>query len=170
MSLSLIELRGSADVYFDSRATSSKPQLDASDIPFLPATFRAATQMHRFSLRPAKRRLIPHLLYVNRRVIIIQSCLAATNSALYYLPAFFLLLLVRFLEGDRESQVLSVGVFYCVGLLSSFIFEAVIAYVHSSTDARQRSTRYVYSGQLWFYSSTSVGDDRRFGCAAAHFL
>lgn len=60
-------------------------------------------------------------------MIIIQSCLAATNSALYYLPAFFLLLLVRFLEKDIDDQDLSVGLFFCVGLLSSFIFEAVIA-------------------------------------------
>jgi len=109
------------------RATSGKPQLDASDMPFLPAVWRSATQMYRFSMRPAGRRLIPHLLTVNRSVIAVQTLLAAANSILYYLPAYFLLQLVRFLEGKSEDQIYSVGLFYCFGLLGSFLLEAVIA-------------------------------------------
>lgn len=119
-------------------AVSSKDQIAPKDIPFLPATWRATTQMYRFSLRPEKRGLIAHLMYINRGVIILQSFLAATNSLLYYLPAYFLLQLVRLLEAEPNENSYSVGLFLCFGLLVSFIFEAVIA------------------GQLWFYSSTSL--------------
>ena len=114
---------------------SKKPQLDPTDMPFLPQAWRATYQMKRFLIRPTDRGLIAHLLYVNKGVIGIQIALAAISSTLYYLPAFFELRLVEYLEAERDSIPYSVGLFYCFGLLFSYVFEAIISLVAFSSSS-----------------------------------
>lgn len=85
-------------------------------------------------------RLLWRLLVVNRYAFSLNCLLAFVTAVLYYLPAFFLNLLLQFLEvaNRTESRDKTLGYAYCLGLLLSLILDAIA------------------TGQLWYISNCMV--------------
>ncbi|KZT35927.1 hypothetical protein SISSUDRAFT_1064088 [Sistotremastrum suecicum HHB10207 ss-3] len=84
--------------------------------------------------------LIFTLLSLNKTPFIVQTLLAVVGAIFFYAPAFFLQLLVKYLEvgSGREDSDPRWGWSYCLGL---FFFNAFITLV---------------TGQLWSLSTTTI--------------
>ena len=85
-------------------------------------------------------RLLWRLVVVNKTPFILNCLLAFVTAGLYYLPAFFLQKVVKFLEvGSRTGeQSTAMGFAYCFGLLLALVLDTII------------------TGQLWFLSNVSL--------------
>ncbi|BGP39463.1 hypothetical protein JCM10449v2_003413 [Rhodotorula kratochvilovae] len=128
------------------RASYTAASLDAATLPALPAADRARTlwdQIRRSGPLAAAaprgwNRLLYRLVRVNARLFALQVALSVVNAVLYYVPAFFLQRLVRFLEmrGTADAQTMQWAYVYVVGLFAGAVVESLV------------------EGQLWFVSNS----------------
>ncbi|KAM0789106.1 hypothetical protein ACM66B_003161 [Microbotryomycetes sp. NB124-2] len=115
---------------------SQLESLTQEDLPTLGANDRAPTVFGQIAVTTDEgcprfmNGLLYRILKVNKRLFIVQSVLAGTDAFLYYLPAFFLQKLVAFLEvsaDDGESRKsYAWGYVFCLGLLVSYLLEALV--------------------------------------------
>lgn len=108
-----------------------------------PSTSRTEPDGPRDGLGYAPRifnRLLWRLLVVNRVTFGLNCLLALITACLYYLPAFFLNKLLKFLEVSNqvEGKDKAIGYAYCLGLLLSLLLDAIA------------------TGQLWYISNCMV--------------
>ncbi|KAK4047906.1 hypothetical protein OIV83_005089 [Microbotryomycetes sp. JL201] len=110
--------------------------LSQEDLPILGANDRAPTVFAKIATTTEDgcpkfmNGLLWRVLKVNKRLFVVQALLAGTDAFLYYLPAFFLQQLVGFLEvpkseGDAK-QPAAWGYVFCLGLLISYLLEALV--------------------------------------------
>ncbi|GAA5827202.1 hypothetical protein JCM3770_000322, partial [Rhodotorula araucariae] len=128
------------------RSSYTSASLDAATLPALPAADRARTlwdQIRRSAPLAAAaprgwNRLLYRLVRINARLFAWQVALSVVNAVLYYVPAFFLQRLVRFLEqrGTAEEQSMQWAYVYVVGLFAGAVIESLV------------------EGQLWFVSNS----------------
>ncbi|GAA5904673.1 uncharacterized protein JCM6883_003864 [Sporobolomyces salmoneus] len=137
-------------------AANKNESVNEKDLPVLPSQDRAVNQWEMIKgskhyMENAPKGMNPllwRILVVNKRLFLWQAALAAMNSVLYYLPAFFLQRIVYFLElreqitipedPNTEYTSSSWGYLFCAGLLVSAVGEALVA------------------GQLWFVSNSML--------------
>jgi hypothetical protein len=109
--------------------------LDIGDLPIVPGSLRATYLFHamRSTLSTIHLRrfmfwnvhpgsgweLAYRLACVNKATFTTQMALAAAGAVLYYVPPFFLLKLVRYLETDPERHDRSRGWLYSFGMFAA---------------------------------------------------
>ncbi|KAK4052550.1 hypothetical protein OIO90_004318 [Microbotryomycetes sp. JL221] len=116
---------------------STLESLSQEDLPTLGINDRAPTVFAKMAKTTEKgcprwmNGLLFRVLKVNKVLFMWQGLLAGTDAFLYYLPAFFLQRLVAFLEvpndsDERSKQPMAWGYVYCLGLLVSYLLEALV--------------------------------------------
>ncbi|TFK92526.1 multidrug resistance-associated ABC transporter [Polyporus arcularius HHB13444] len=127
--------------------------LEIGDLPVVAADMRATTiyanmraAMRRWKLKVGSRRPKPgsgielayRLLRVNAWTMTMIMFLAAISATMFYLPAFFLQRVVRYLEVDPGRESRGWGFVFCIGLFVS------------------NAATQILTGQLWSFSTTTL--------------
>ncbi|TDL21435.1 ATP-binding cassette transporter [Rickenella mellea] len=126
--------------------------LEIADLPIVPGNMRATTifarmkaasghiKLHGFwKPKPGSGwELAYRLVHVNAVTLAVQISLAVASAGTFYAPAFFLRMLVKYLEDDPNREDTRWGWVYCAGLF----FANVIGYL--------------VTGQLWSISTTQL--------------
>ncbi|TDL25136.1 multidrug resistance-associated ABC transporter [Rickenella mellea] len=126
--------------------------LEIADLPIVPGNMRATTIFAR--MKAASKRvklrgrwkpkqgsgweLAYRLMRVNAVVFAVQISLAAVSACIFYAPAFFLRMLVKYLEDDPNREDTRWGWVFCAGLF----------FINAAT--------YLVTGQLWSLSTTQL--------------
>lgn len=113
---------------------NNSESLEIADLPIVPADMRATSiyanmrvamrkwKLHIGSWRPQPGsgwELMYRLLRLNTGILLIIVCLAAVAAALFYAPAYFLRLIVEYIETDSTRSDRGWGWVYCAGLFFS---------------------------------------------------
>ncbi|THU79589.1 ATP-binding cassette transporter [Dendrothele bispora CBS 962.96] len=127
--------------------------LEIGDLPIVPANMRATVNfakmkktMQSVKLKFGNWRPQPgsgwqtayHIAKLNKFVLAAQFLLAAVSACMFYVPAFFMRMLVVYLENDPNREQRGWGWVYAVGLFLSNIFV------------------YMLTSQLWSLSTTTI--------------
>ncbi|EJC98304.1 multidrug resistance-associated ABC transporter [Fomitiporia mediterranea MF3/22] len=123
--------------------------LEIGDLPIVAGSMRATSifsrmkyvmrKYHWRSARPGSGWLLAYrILCANKRLLTIQISLVVVSAVLFYSPALFLRLLVKYLEDDPERKYPAWGWVYAAGLFGLNAFT------------------YLVTGQLWSISTTSL--------------
>lgn len=123
-------------MHFSADQATSENRLDEGDLPFLPGDLRSSNVFLQIKVQPESRSLAMRLLAANAWNLTVSSTLAAVIAGLYYAPALFLNLLVKYLEKEPEDRPpQAVGFAYAFGLFAVLAADAVL------------------EGQLWLLAS-----------------
>ncbi|KAF5371584.1 hypothetical protein D9758_003437 [Tetrapyrgos nigripes] len=127
--------------------------LEIGDLPIVPASMRATVNfgkmkrtMQNIRLKLGKWRpragsgwqTAYQILRLNTEVLIAQFLLAAVSAGMFYVPAFFMQMLVAYLEKDPDREQRGWGWVYVVGLFLSYVIV------------------YLLTSQLWSISTTTI--------------
>ncbi|KAK7463002.1 hypothetical protein VKT23_007584 [Stygiomarasmius scandens] len=127
--------------------------LEIGDLPIVPANMRATVNFSRMkkTMQNVKLRLgnwkpqpgsgwqtAYQILQLNKLTLAAQFLLAAVSACMFYVPAFFMQMLVAYLEKDPAREQRGWGWVYVVGLFLSNIFV------------------YMLTAQLWSLSTTTI--------------
>ncbi|PCH35119.1 multidrug resistance-associated ABC transporter [Wolfiporia cocos MD-104 SS10] len=132
---------------------NTSESLEIADLPIVPADMRATTifnnmrgALRRWKLQIGSWRPKPgsgwelgyRLIRVNEKLLLLVVVLASITAVLFYVPAYFLQRVVRYLELDPERTDRGWGWVYCAGL---FFSNAIML---------------LMTGQLWSLSTTTL--------------
>ncbi len=145
--------------------------LEIGDLPVVAADMRATTiyanmraAMRRWKLKVGSWRPKPgsgielayRLLRVNAWTMTMIMFLAAISATMFYLPAFFLQRVVRYLEVDPGRESRGWGFVFCIGLFVSNAATQIRESSRALRDALFLISWNAVTGQLWSFSTTTL--------------